>query len=389
MTSSANSNVSSIAPLSSYICEIQGVIDLFEPPQTKNLAQEVINKIQALLLSDVCKPKTPPRLYLKKALKAAKIDKFKSRESFKTSMISLVEAQIAITIDCKKVYQVFFDLLDKENFQEAEAVWRFHQIPLDIIRFPDKNKQGVHNLLCKLSAEKNLQKVQWLLDHKADVNYSALSSYPNSVEHPPLLFVAVASGLSEDERVERIQLLLKNGANPMKRCPLSIPGSSIHGWSIAHSCEYDVSIQVFQMMMESLQDMSSAEDLPNKINVLQYLLLLKSVYTNAIAIGNMVKKAKLFIFHGLEADLKADREGVVLQKAKDLYTKKLTAARNYRSRNQQIVMSVAGDILLPELAPIVWEYIDVSARSFRINVSRLCIAADPELQADAKAKAAS
>lgn len=395
--------IPSVTPHHSFYQDIQHIVEVFEK-RGPGYIQDANSKIETLF-----------QKLLQESDQKARADK--EIENLKTdlevSILVMKDVQNNIRIDpsvihewmklplgiLERLRQKLIKLKTNQDFNELDRsklreLFTAHQIPLDVTRVAmrvtqEKATQGTFTLLSASALMGETDEIEHLLARKCNVNYVFQC---DTLRLSPAVLVAASSPwLNTQQKKETVCLLLKHGANPMRRRDL------VQDWWINHSINA-ISIPVFQFIIESINDMSSACDLGT--NVLQACFEKEELCDS--------RYVKILVFHGLRApsfeitnffpDISHHKMQSIpmqnlLKRVMNLHQETLKENIPEHLNMQKLQQMKSGDspIVIPgfseSLNSLVKTFVFESEQQFRVRVARICMEVDAKWEVDAKARA--
>lgn len=350
-----------------FIRDVQTTINLFPPPRRMDYIQKVTERIQELIKSNPFDPRKVSKLLQECAFSISGLMDKDPMKRYLVRETIVGKLQIIIYRCLPKLsdqqHRNLFSSLSSNviSIDQSESLWNQYPFPLNYIT----NISSTCSLLGAAASQCKIDQVTWLIRHNADVNYTHTSS-PTML--PALFCAATSTQMPVQAKTKMVKHLLAYRANPMVR---TLSGE----WWICRSIAIQhVQTSVFQLMMESVSDMSLAQGVVIcngrvlKTDVLQEFL---KHYACLAHIDQIVRLANILIFHGLKIPKDLPKELNTIKHK--LLTAEETHRKEYSAAQEQVQKQIVASTRFP--GAVVTHIVDYFHRTIRIAVSRRCLAA--------------
>lgn len=393
-----------------FISEIRATIGLCYPPLEKGFIKKVRAKVEQLTKSnpfgsvkDVAWKFKQAKTYTFKKPNQIKDKNWHKRKTHRTEMVHFLQEAINSSLASQS---------DRWKPQYLSAEWQKE--------LAEQPKVMLDNLVCSKKPQCNFlgyaayhgsaENVAWLLQNSCNPNHS--HTYKTTVDYgfitrdeisesmPPVFLAAESPIVKLDYKINIVGMLLAAGANVLQR---DLGGNF---W-IAETCT-SVPVKVFQLMMESVQDMSLAqtvmisdEGVSETSTVLDKyiartirIISTEKTEDNECLKSSIEKAAQVLVFHGFEVpkNLKQSENNIrfgpnsellywplfkhLLVQAERRYKK--IRDEEYGTAQKKVVAQLAERTAFPQaLVSLITSYFLIddlkNDHSLRIAISRRCI----------------
>lgn len=244
---------------------------------------------------------------------------------------------------------------------ELRRLSRKFQISIDLMKVKDDSLllQSKVNATGFAAFRGNRQVLEELLTD-CDVNY-----YESQLM-PPLVLALISKNCSDNEKLEMIDFLLKNGANPVVRSK-----ALDCTWLICRAFAFSKNLDVFERVIESIENVNMMEDRWLGKTMLDDLF--ERFSTGSEKISNVIRVG---IFHGLSFKKFTPS---LFQPYFEIYSKCKKELEDEHDQNTQVVNHMKPLLserpyLIPDvLIDIVKCYLSDSGRHFRKRLAERCL----------------
>lgn len=377
-----------------FVRDVQGILDLLRPPRAENYLAQMDARIQKLLELPIGQVNNPvsnvnhlksAAINIRKLANPTELDKplsnFRKFHRF-VVMINLRHVQescIALSGDLEKV-------VTECDWKAAAVESAKTGLPLELfmalIRSQEKNPKQYYNILSHAALCANDIAVRELINLGCDVNYTREA--PRDCRQPAVLLAASSQKAEEDQRLKTVQLLLDHKAQVTLRTR-----DDDCGWHLSYMNCHNVTLPIFQALMESIIDMNLTHE--DNTSMLDHFLSVQK--GSWWPFPDIERFAKLYIYYGINPLQKwTESDHKYMDSA-------MTLRASYEQRSEEYLLNcvdvnkpnIEFRVLFPEMpTPLVGiiQQFACFAPNKRVLDGRLCVRADPTLQADAQAKAA-